>query len=308
MFSELDHDVNAGCRRIKAFTLIELLIVIAIIAILAAILFPVFANARDKARSVACISNQKQLGIALMQYVQDNDETYPCGTVPFYGQPGKGWAGELYPYFKSAGIMVCPSDPNGNPLSGWSYAMNEFLAGKGQLTATYTALDWNGTTPTMNNAASMNVMNAPGRTIAFYEITELKMTHEVAPVFDGEVCNGNNCPNSASGSGNDSMTAMYNNYQFYDTGRTRNDTTAVPNSVEKSLVGRHQNGANYLMADGHAKFFLPSQVSSGQALPNSPPNNAWAPTPTFCTNTTYYWVAAATGCSDPTLGATYSTY
>src|SRR5437899_3579592 len=62
----------------RAFTLIELLVVIAIIAILAAILFPVFAQAREKARQASCISNLKQIGMGIMQYVQDFDETYPC--------------------------------------------------------------------------------------------------------------------------------------------------------------------------------------------------------------------------------------
>ena len=64
-------------RKRNAFTLIELLVVIAIIAILAAILFPVFAQAREKARAISCLSNMKQLGLAFMGYVQDYDETYP---------------------------------------------------------------------------------------------------------------------------------------------------------------------------------------------------------------------------------------
>ena len=62
---------------LKGFTLIELLVVIAIIAILAAILFPVFAQAREKARQISCLSNEKQIGLAFMQYIQDYDETYP---------------------------------------------------------------------------------------------------------------------------------------------------------------------------------------------------------------------------------------
>src|SRR5689334_14563129 len=70
------HPSRRSGRR-NAFTLIELLVVIAIIAILAAILFPVFAQAREKARAISCLSNTKQLGLAVMMYVQDYDETYP---------------------------------------------------------------------------------------------------------------------------------------------------------------------------------------------------------------------------------------
>ena len=82
-----------------AFTLIELLIVIAIIAILATILFPVFATAREKARQTACASNLKQFGIALLQYEQDYDEFVPAGNGYL-----AGWGGQLYPYIKSVGV------------------------------------------------------------------------------------------------------------------------------------------------------------------------------------------------------------
>ena len=76
-------------KHAHGFTLIELLVVIAIISILAAILFPVFAKAREKARQIACLSNQKQIGLALFQYVQDNDETYPQ-EHPGMRQPRRG--------------------------------------------------------------------------------------------------------------------------------------------------------------------------------------------------------------------------
>src|SRR5665811_2289537 len=94
----------------RGFTLIELLVVIAIIAILAAILFPVFAKAREKARQTACLSNMKQLGLGFIQYIQDNDSVYPCTN----GNPNTtlpSWDAQIYPYVKSTGVYKCPDDP-----------------------------------------------------------------------------------------------------------------------------------------------------------------------------------------------------
>jgi prepilin-type N-terminal cleavage/methylation domain-containing protein/prepilin-type processing-associated H-X9-DG protein len=102
----------------RAFTLIELLVVIAIIAILAAILFPVFAQARAKARQSACLSNMKQLGTGLMRYAQDWDETLPLndyngnGLAPLAGwrdpRAGDSWCSGIYPYVKNLQIYLCP--------------------------------------------------------------------------------------------------------------------------------------------------------------------------------------------------------
>jgi prepilin-type N-terminal cleavage/methylation domain-containing protein/prepilin-type processing-associated H-X9-DG protein len=108
------------------FTLIELLVVIAIIAILAAILFPVFARAREKARQSSCQSNLKQAGLAFGMYVQDYDNRYPGNSYPQASSPvwsdassaiRFGWAGwianGLRPYIKNEQIYVCPSRANG---------------------------------------------------------------------------------------------------------------------------------------------------------------------------------------------------
>jgi prepilin-type N-terminal cleavage/methylation domain-containing protein/prepilin-type processing-associated H-X9-DG protein len=102
----------------RGFTLIELLVVIAIIAILAAVLFPVFASARAKARQSSCSSNLRQLGLAAQQYLQDNDSTYPTtylGSTP--------WDTMLLPYIKTTGILYCPDDQvqRNNPRS---YSIN----------------------------------------------------------------------------------------------------------------------------------------------------------------------------------------
>lgn len=103
----------------------ELLVVIAIIVILAAILFPVFATAPEKARQSSCTSNLKQLGIGALQYVQDYDDTYPAGDLAG-SVPGRGWAGQLYPYVKSTGVFTCPDDTTaaGTGYASISYVLN----------------------------------------------------------------------------------------------------------------------------------------------------------------------------------------
>ncbi len=106
----------------SAFTLIELLVVIAIIAILAAILFPVFSQAREKARQTSCLSNLKQMGLAFAQYNQDYDEQNPNG-VNWYYPGGNGWAGQVYSYIKSKQVFICPSDTVANGEHS-SYAYN----------------------------------------------------------------------------------------------------------------------------------------------------------------------------------------
>jgi len=118
------HDQNR--RYSTGFTLIELLVVIAIIAILASILFPVFARARENARRASCASNLKQLGLGMMMYAQDYDETFPQLSGPHLTDPPVdaqgfnwysaggyywgGWATRIYPYVKNTQVYLCPSN------------------------------------------------------------------------------------------------------------------------------------------------------------------------------------------------------
>ena len=115
----------------RGFTLIELLVVIAIIAILAAILFPVFARAREAARATACLSNVRQISMGVAQYIQEYDEQFP------FIRGDYAWVNTVQPYMKSRQILRCPSDNSQNweqPLPGatairpTSYTLNGFLA------------------------------------------------------------------------------------------------------------------------------------------------------------------------------------
>jgi prepilin-type N-terminal cleavage/methylation domain-containing protein/prepilin-type processing-associated H-X9-DG protein len=123
--------------RNHAFTLIELLVVIAIISILAAILFPVFAQARDKARSISCLSNTRQVGLAYTMYSQDYDGFLPLTTH----SPNSSWVDQCQPYIKNRQIYRCSSDTSTNwaaPLPGQtkprasSYYLNGYMEGASQ--------------------------------------------------------------------------------------------------------------------------------------------------------------------------------
>jgi prepilin-type N-terminal cleavage/methylation domain-containing protein len=143
----------------RGFTLIELLVVIAIIAILAGILFPVFAHAREKARASACLSNLKQIGAGLMMYVQDYDEAYPLNRFDMHGDAchpiGWTWKEAIEPYVKSLAVYVCPAahwariEPccygstrikTSYALNGSIFSINAYRGPKGQV-------QWDTTSP-----------------------------------------------------------------------------------------------------------------------------------------------------------------
>lgn len=253
----------------QGFTLIELLVVIAIISILAAILFPVFAKVRENARRISCASNEKQLGTAFTQYLQDADELYPVGSHASLAA-GLGWGGQVYPYLKSAGAYRCPDDatgpvtPAGVLLLPVSYAYNISIASS----------DFGG----LQGASAR--FTSPAKTVLLFEIgsgntaatpgsqCDLTNSLEAGGAGTGYSESGNG--NYITGDGSASKALIDTGYLG---GRTSNA------AAFKNAQGRHTDGSNFLLADGHVKWLRGSQVSSGGAFPVTPdPNCTSTPT------------------------------
>ena len=247
----------------KGFTLIELLVVIAIIAILAAILFPVFAKAREKARQISCASNLKQLGLGLIQYNQDYDEQMPSCDDGW----GQGWAGKIYPYVKSAGVYGCPDDPTA-AVSGTakvSYGVNSNL------------LPFNSIFSYQSGATSsaLSAQNSPAVTVALFETQNQSSNYNGSGGVPGvDVTNPHE---NASASGTGSVSGGYAGHNdqpssnYYHTYYATGDIGGYPlnSSVTGApRTGRHTDGANYAALDGHVKWLRPSAVSGGLSAAN----------------------------------------
>jgi prepilin-type N-terminal cleavage/methylation domain-containing protein/prepilin-type processing-associated H-X9-DG protein len=228
-------------RSRSGFTLIELLVVIAIIAILAAILFPVFARARENARRASCQSNLKQIGLAVMQYNQDYDEK-----MPGYGQPGNnGWAQTVQPYVKSVQLFQCPSETTGAPP----------LNASGQP-------DWTSTNfnDYFYNSGLTNYSESQGN----YGRSESELEQPVVTILAGDNGSwtaGNILPYYAGGGNNGYACGGIIVSQ-------PNSGDCGPPALNRTAAERHLEGANYLFCDGHVKFQRPNKIY-GNATPFS---------------------------------------
>ncbi len=273
----------------SGFTLIELLVVIAIICIIAAILFPVFATAREKARQASCTSNLKQLGLGIAQYTQDYDELLPAGADIY--RIGDGWGGQIYPYVKSTQVFVCPSDTSTlGPVSSYGYSSNSVL---------WTNIPVSGTTGFLPTGRSLAKYTAPAKTVLLFEVQN---NGPVSPATPYSL----SAPQYATGA---DIYPTGNHYAGYSpagyghqVGQGQNELNgqgarSLPGPTLQyatgvmvwsgndgyfaGQMGRHSNGSNFLLADGHVKWLLPSQVVVGADYGSAgwcgPTNNWYAP-------------------------------
>ncbi len=161
----------SSTNRNKGFTLIELLVVIAIIAILAAILFPVFARARENARRSSCQSNLKQIGLGVMQYTQDYDEKLPARVN--FGSQQQNWREVIQPYIKSTQLFACPSN-TGNTLT--TYPKYDVNGPKASYSINGTNVNIGGTAPTENDGNSASLA-------AIGSVAQVVLVGESAPTW-----------------------------------------------------------------------------------------------------------------------------
>lgn len=242
--------ISSGLGKRRGFTLIELLVVIAIIALLAAILFPVFARARENARRSSCQSNLKQISLGIAQYVQDYDDRYPHyqggvldpnGAAPGNGMdmspPTTGWDNMIQPYMKSTQVMQCPSESTRRVGTtgrndALDYAYNYYLAGSNT---------------NVIEPKHMSELTAPSSTIM--------------------LCDFDTIPGNGSNDSGVTFRTSHTTVQYLSSDINKTNNCEL-----------HLEGANYAFADGHVKWLKLGSISpspyNGSAYVQTAPNGS----------------------------------
>ena len=240
-------------RAKNAFTLIELLVVIAIIAILAAILFPVFARARENARRSSCQSNLKQIGLGFLQYAQDYDEHYPskiANSAPYYG-----WVQLCQPYVKSVQIYQCPSEPT-SMQKGFGVIPGQYAGDAYGPSADPDQTDYfyNGKIGDVQDVG-MNLAQAQNPSVS---IVSGDQNAGVMPNGNqrGLQSNATNTNYYASGTEGDQCSGLLGDTPI----PVGNNCADVVTIDRAGAAKRHLDTANYLFLDGHVKALRGAQI------------------------------------------------
>jgi prepilin-type N-terminal cleavage/methylation domain-containing protein/prepilin-type processing-associated H-X9-DG protein len=223
---------------VRGFTLIELLVVIAIIAILAAILFPVFARARENARRSSCQSNLKQIGIGIMQYTQDYDESLPLFQVRS-ATDRTGWAETVQPYIKSTQVFQCPSDET--PVAK-TFSMPPGLTGSAASGDDY----YGASDYAYNLNLGDNQSNSVPKPVLLSALTQPVQT---VMVLDS------NTPAFATSNYSGGCITTYT------------DLSCIGKATIKNAGAQaHLEGGNWLMTDGHVKWYKGASTTTSAVV------------------------------------------
>jgi prepilin-type N-terminal cleavage/methylation domain-containing protein/prepilin-type processing-associated H-X9-DG protein len=260
------------CRSRSGFTLIELLVVIAIIAIIAAILFPVFAQAREKARAISCLSNCKQMGMAVHMYAMDYDDGLPSVRMEGLGMAlAESWLSLVQPYVRARLLQRCPSDSS----TAWndpqprvsSYGLNAYFD---PMHPPYGD-------PNSPRGFNLAMIVRPAECLFIAELAELhkgtsmpvKEDHFM-PMYWG---NPPRVMPSGMGDAGAGMGGMGSGMDDMSPAMGADQWDAAAGEPTALAIRRHQGGSNYVFVDGHAKWCRFEQTFSQTA--GSPPAVDW---------------------------------
>jgi len=260
-------------KKATAFTLIELLIVLAIVIALFATLFPVFTSVRENGRRASCLSNERQLGMSMYQYVSDDNETLPSGVV----FAGDKWVSQVYPYVRSTAVFHCPDDGSSvndtnNPTGGFpvGYGLNSNLGRRD------TTKGSDGEVTNHSEGKSLVALTEASRSVMLFEVSKGGVAISKKPnATDGSTSGdaGDDGIAYSDGSGGTltdptyPLTSSIFGVVLYATGdvggRLLNGATMNGRVIGPGSMAQHSGGANYVACDGHAVWLRPTAVSGG---------------------------------------------